>query len=161
MEMARTFLLVTGSCCERRPQKIISAPSSSRLITRVTEPSLYVVSGGATLHRSQNGLQAGAGRMRRHTVGLKRKQGTITVTKCPFHSSTLHNHRSGGALDGDQGALRSLVWRGKYDIPIPFSLDLLITQGKIVRRWEEEQAEYRYCLPHYPWAEAQPEQNVN
>jgi hypothetical protein len=50
---------------------------------------------------------------------------------------------------------------GNMIFPISFWLDVLIAQGKLLRRWEEEQGQYNYCLAEYAWGEAQAEPRIN
>jgi hypothetical protein len=50
---------------------------------------------------------------------------------------------------------------GNTIFPTSFWLDLLIAQGKVVRRWKDEQGQYRYCLAEYALGRDQAEQRVN
>jgi hypothetical protein len=54
-------------------------------------------------------------------------------------------------------------WFGEGDVSssIAFWLDLLIGQGRLLRRWNEEQGRSVYCLAEYAWGKSQAEQRAN
>jgi hypothetical protein len=54
-------------------------------------------------------------------------------------------------------------WFGEgYTIfPVSFWMDVLIAQGKLLRRWTEEQGQYTYSLVEHAWGKSQAKQRVN